>query len=72
AYSGSRRAVAWGDVVRISREGKDTALARALGGDTVCRIKTGDGRPLVITGLTADAPRLIDAMWQAVPETARA
>lgn len=71
AYSGSRRAVPWGDIVTVSREGKDTALARALGGDTVCRIKTGDGAALTITGLTADARALIDAVWQAAPETAR-
>ncbi|PXY31408.1 hypothetical protein [Prauserella muralis] len=70
-YGGKRRVARWDDVTGITDNGKDTALARALGGNVNVQVKLAQGRGVVITGLTEDAEHLALAVRRAVEDGAR-
>jgi hypothetical protein len=67
AYAGKRFPISWAQIKKVANTGKDTALARAIGGDVSCRITTTDGRAIVITGLTEGARDLADTVTRAAP-----
>lgn len=58
--AGRTKNIPWTDVDRVSiRDGKDTALARWVGGDVSCTIYLSGGGKLTITGLTEGARQLV-------------
>jgi hypothetical protein len=65
AYAGKRFPVSWAQIKKVASTGKDTALARAMGGDVSCRITTTEGRTILITGLTEGARDLAEAVTRA-------
>ncbi|HEX6353059.1 hypothetical protein [Actinophytocola sp.] len=59
--SGRAQSITWADIDRVSiRPGKDTALARWVGGDVNCTIHLAGGGKVTITGLTEGAGELVE------------
>jgi hypothetical protein len=67
AYAGKTVPITWAQIKKVASTGKDTAFARAVGGDVSCRITTTDGRTILITGLTEGARDLTEAITRAAP-----
>ncbi|WP_220188729.1 PH domain-containing protein [Streptomyces phytophilus] len=66
--TGESRVIPWESIRKVSDSGQNNAISAAMGWDVHCRIKIRNGKRLLLTGFTHDAPRLSRTIQQAVRE----
>lgn len=70
-WSGRTQVIRWDDIAKVVDSGKDSMIARAMGGDVNCVISLKPGGRVVITGFTEYADRLAGAVEAAAARQAR-